>query len=120
MRVSERCAGMRTSVDVMKERLRVSQDELAAYCERWKIIEMSLIGSIPTDDIGADDPIEFLVRFEADVMRRYDEAIAMESELADIFGRGVDLIDYRSVVDWGENYIRRNAILESAQVIYAA
>ena len=39
---------MRTSVDMTKERLEVSQDELAGYCERWRIAEISLIGSIPT------------------------------------------------------------------------
>ena len=111
---------MRASEGHLKERLDLSQDELAEYCQRWRVTELSLIGSSPSDDVGADEPDEFLVRFQPDVMRRYADAVAMERELADIFGRQVDLIDYRAVVDWSENYIRRKAILESAEVIYAA
>ena len=111
---------MRASEGHLKERLDLSQDELADYCQRWRVTELSLIGSSPSDDVGADEPDEFLVRFQPDVMRRYADAVAMERELADIFGRQVDLIDYRAVVDWSENYIRRKAILESAEVIYAA
>ena len=42
------------------------------------------------------------MRFQPDVIRRYADAVAMERELADIFGRQVDLIDYRAVVDWSE------------------
>ena len=63
VRVTGRCAGMRTSMDMTKEGLDLSQDALAAYCERWKIVEISLIDSNPTADAGADAPIEFLMRF---------------------------------------------------------
>ena len=111
---------MRASVDIVNERLKLSQDEVAAYCQRWKITEMSLIGSISPDDLGAQNPIEFLVRFEPGVMRRYADAVAMERELADLVGRDVDVVDYRSVVDWSDNDIRRRSILESAQTVYAA
>ena len=87
---------MRTSVDMTKEHLKVSRDELAGYCERWRIAEISLIGSIPTD-VGADEPVEFLVRFQPDVMRRYADAVAMERELAELVGQDVEVVDYRSV-----------------------
>ena len=43
----------------------------------------------------------------------------MERELAAILRREVDLIERRSVED-SRNYIRRQAILDSAQVVYAA
>ncbi len=111
---------MRASVGRVKERLELSQDELAEYCQRWRVTELSLIGSSPSDDVGEVEPVEFLVRFQPDVMRGYADAVAMERELADIFGGCVDLIDYRAIVDWSENYFRRKAILESARVIYAA
>lgn len=111
---------MRASVGRVKERWELSQDELAEYCQRWRVTELSLIGSVPPDDVGADEPVEFLVRFEPDVMRRYADAVAMERELAELTGRDVELVDYRSVTDWSDNYIRREAILESAQTVYAA
>ena len=105
---------------MVKAGLKLPQDALATFCQRWKIIEMSVIDSSPPDDAGADAPIEFLVRFQPEVMRRYADAVAMERELADLVGRDVDVVDYRSVVDWSDNSIRRTAILESAQTVYAA
>ena len=90
---------MRASVDIVKERLKLSQDELAAYCQRWKITEMSLIGSISPDDLGAQNPIEFLVRFEPGVMRRYADAVAMERELAELGWPGRGSGGCRVVVD---------------------
>ena len=107
-------------MDSAKHRLHLSGEELAAYCQRWKIVEISLIDPEPDSDVAAEAHIEFLVRFQPDVMRRYADAVAMERELAELVGRDVELVDYRSVVDWSENYIRRNAILELAQVICAA
>lgn len=107
-------------MDTVKHRLHLSGDELAAYCQRWMIVELSLIDSVQGDDVGAEPRIEFLVRFRPDVMRRYDEAVAMERELGELVGRDVELVDYRSVVDWSDNYIRRRAILESAQTVYLA
>ena len=118
VRVTGRCAGMRLSVDMTRDGLELSPDALAAFCERWKIVELSVIDSGPTDD--ADAAIEFLVRFQPEVMRRYADAVAMEQELADLAGRDVEVVDYRSVVDWNDNSIRRTAILESAQTVYAA
>ena len=111
---------MRESVGEVKERLDLSPGELAEFCQRWRVTELSLIGPIPPDDVGTDDSVEFLVRFEPGVMRRYADAVAMERELAELVGRDVDLVDYRSVVDWSDNYIRRRTMLESAQTVYAA
>ena len=41
----------------------------------------------------------------------------MEEELLGIFGRKVDLVS-RKAIERSENYIRRNAILETAQPYY--
>ena len=43
----------------------------------------------------------------------------MESELSDLFLRDVDLVT-RAAIEASRNYIRRKAILESAEVVYAA
>ncbi len=111
---------MRASVGIVKERLDLSPDGLAEFCQRWRVTELSLIDSVSPDVVGADDPVEFLVRFQSGVMRRYADAEGMERELAELVGRDVELVDYRSVVDWSDNYIRRRTILESAQTVYAA
>ncbi len=106
-------------MDVLKDRLRLSEAELATYCQRWRIIEMSLFGSVLRDDFGSDSDIDVLVNFRPEAMIGLGERIAMEEELTKILGREVDLIDRRAV-EWSPNYIRRKAILGSAQVVYAA
>ena len=68
---------MRASVDMTTEGLRLSRDELAEFCQRWRVSELSVIGSGPLPDVGSGEPIEFLVRSQPDVMRRYAEAVAM-------------------------------------------
>ena len=107
-------------MDMVKHRLHLSGEELAAYCQRWQIVEMSLIDSGLDHDVEAEAHNEFLVRFQPEVMRRYADAVAMERELAEMVGRDVQVVDYRSVVDWSDNHIRRRAVQESAQVVYSA
>ena len=110
---------MRTSVDLMKDRLDLSQDDLAAYCRRWRIVEMSLFGSVLRDDFSPDSDVDVLVRFDSTARHGLAEWMEMERELVEILRRDVDLISRRSVEN-SRNYIRRKAILESAQVVYAA
>jgi predicted nucleotidyltransferase len=43
----------------------------------------------------------------------------MEKELKEIFGREVDIISRRGI-ESNRNYIRKNAILSSAEAVYAA
>ena len=43
----------------------------------------------------------------------------MEDELTELFGRPADLLE-RDAVEASDNYIRRKAILASAETIYAA
>ena len=42
----------------------------------------------------------------------------MENELKEIFGREVDIVSRRGI-ESSRNYIRRNAILNSAEAVYA-
>ena len=43
----------------------------------------------------------------------------MEEELKDIFGRDVDLVDWRGV-ERSPNYLRRRAILQPPEVAYGS
>ena len=74
----------------MNAYLEARRDAIAAYCRKWKIVEFSLFGSVLREDFGAGSNVDVLVRFRPDVMRRYADAVAMENELADIFGRDVE------------------------------
>ena len=92
---------------------------IAAYCRKWKIVELSVFGSVLRSDFGLDSDVDVLVRFDLEARHGLSEWMEMERELVEILGRDVDLIS-RQAVEGSDNYIRRKAILGSAQVIYAA
>ena len=71
------------------------------------------------DDFGPESDIDVLVSFEPGARHTLFDIVRMQDELSRVFGRQVDLAT-RAAVEGSRNYIRRKAILESAQVVYAA
>lgn len=103
----------------MKPQVDIHSDEVAAFCRRWKITELALFGSVLRDDFRPDSDIDVLVSFAADADWGLLEHVTMEEELGSLLGREVDLVTRRAV-ERSDNPIRRKAILESAEPIYAA
>lgn len=103
----------------MKARIDIPQPAVAAFCQRWQIVEMAFFGSVLRDDFRPDSDVDVLVRFGPEARHTLFDMVRMQSELKGILGRDVDLIE-RSAVEHSRNYIRRNAILNSAEPIYAA
>jgi len=93
--------------------------ELVAFCQRWKIRELAAFGSVLRADFRADSDIDLLVTFDPDANWGLLEQATMESELAAILGRSVDLVSRRAI-ERSPNWIRRQAILESAETIHVA
>ena len=60
-----------------------------------------------------------LIRFKTERTPGLFGMAGMQQELADLFAREVDLMT-RAAIEGSRNYIRREAILESARVLYAA
>ena len=103
----------------MTARIAIPSEELAAFCERWQITELALFGSVLRDDFGPDSDIDVLADFAREARHSLFDLVDMERELKAIFGREVDLVE-RADVERSENYIRRKAVLQSAETIYAA
>ena len=99
-------------------RISVSMSAIEAFCDRWRVEELALFGSVLRDDFGPDSDIDVLVRFSKERTPGLFGIVGMERELAELLDRRVDLVT-RSAVDASRNYIRRKAILESARVLYA-
>ena len=99
--------------------LGISEDKIVDFCRRWKITEFALFGSILRDDFGPDSDVDVLVTYGPDAEWSLLDHIQMEQELANLFGREVDLVSRRAV-DQSENWIRRKHILSNARVVYAA
>ena len=92
--------------------------ELAAFCKRWQISELALFGSVLRDDFGPDSDIDVLVRFHPTATPTLLDLVRMENELSRLLGRKADLVEY-AAVEASRNYIRRKAVLQSAETIYA-
>jgi predicted nucleotidyltransferase len=71
------------------------------------------------DDFRPDSDLDLLARFTADADWSLMDHVAMEEELASIVGRTVDLVSQRAI-ERSSNWIRRNAILESAEPYFAS
>ena len=103
----------------MNARIPIDRKKIADFCRRWKITEFALFGSVLRDDFRSDSDVAVLVTFAPDAEWSLFDDVDMEEELSVIFGRKVDLISRRAV-ERSDNWIRRKAILSTAEPIYVA
>lgn len=103
--------------EAIRSRLGISEAELAAFCQRWQITELSLFGSALRADFRADSDIDLLATFAADAHWSIIDHVAMERELAGLLGREVDVLTRRSI-ERSRNWLLRKNILASAEVVY--
>ncbi len=102
---------------ILTDRLRVTQEEIAYFCQRWQIAEFSLFGSVLRDDFRAESDVDVLVVFAPNrPSRGFDDYVAMPQELATLLGRSVDVVEKQHL----RNPYRRANILNSYQTIYAS
>lgn len=104
---------------MLKAGIEIPYDEIASFCNRWKISEISLFGSVLRDDFQPESDIDVLVTFTPEARWSLFDLVVMEDELSQIFHREVDLVERDAVVS-SPNFIRRKGILQGTQVIYAA
>ena len=103
----------------MTAHITVPSYRIAGFCERWQVTQLALFGSVLRDDFGSGSDIDVLVEFAREARHSLFDMVRMEEELSEIFGREVDLVE-RAGIEQSRNYLRRRAILESAETIYAA
>ena len=95
----------------------------AKAAEHGEVAELALFSSELRDDFGPDSDIDILIRFKTERRPGLLGIAGMERELAELLARRVDLVNRAALEERGScsrNYIRRKAILQSAQVVYAA
>ncbi|MEE8363667.1 MAG: nucleotidyltransferase family protein [Dehalococcoidia bacterium] len=92
---------------------------IAEFCRKWQVAEFALFGSALRDDFGPDSDVDVMVTFASEARRSLFDLVQMRDELQGLFGRDVDLIT-RPGIERSANWIRREAILSSAETVYAA
>lgn len=103
----------------MNPGLKFNRDRVAGFCGANRISELSLFGSAVRDTFNEASDVDVLVTFHPDAHPTLIDLQRMEDELAEIFGRRVDLLT-RHGVETSRNPLRRQEILSSAEVIHAA
>jgi predicted nucleotidyltransferase len=99
--------------------LPIPNGQIEAFCRKWRITELAVFGSILRDDFTDDSDVDLLVAFAPGARPSLLQRVQMVEELERLFGRRVDLIERRAVLE-SPNYIRRKEILESAEVLYGS
>ena len=100
----------------IKSNLKIPLGKIEAFCRKWKIKELALFGSVLRDYFHPDSDIDVLVSFAPGGGITFDNRVEMQDELAEIFGREVDLVEKDAI----RNPFRRHNILTTKEVVYAA
>lgn len=102
---------------IIQQRLGLSKEQIAQFCQQWGIQEMSLFGSILTDQFHNKSDIDILIRFNSHTRQGLLTLAKIKHQLEAKTGRLIDLLVKESIEN-SENPIRRQEILQTAQVIY--
>lgn len=92
------------------------RERLAELCQRWKIRELSLFGSVARGEARPDSDVDLLVVYDADAPRTIEHMLDAAADFERFLGRKVDLVEDRLVT----NPYRRAAIRRDRRPIYAA
>jgi predicted nucleotidyltransferase len=121
-RISEGLLTISVSSQVIYDRLQTSAETISAFCEKWQIVELAIFGSVLRDNFRSEgenqSDIDILFTLADGVSQSLLKRVRIQHELEELFHRKVDLID-REEVTQSYNWIRRDNIVCSEQVIYA-
>jgi hypothetical protein len=99
--------------------VQLPEEKLVEFCQRWKVSELALFGSVLRDDFRPDSDVDVLITFAPDAKRGLMTLAKMKYELENLLEREVDLVS-KYAIETSHNWIRRNEILGTTQVIYVA
>ena len=99
-----------------KTKIRIPHKKIVDFCQQWGVVEFSLFGSVLREDFRSDSDVDVLVTFSKDAQVSLFDLVQMKLDLEKIFHRSVDVIEKDAL----ENPFRRQEILKTARVIYAA
>jgi predicted nucleotidyltransferase len=97
----------------------IPRKEIADFCKRWHITEFALFGSAIREDFAPQSDVDVLVTFASDVSWSLFDHLRMEQELSALLNREIDLFTRRAV-EQSHNWMRREEILKTAEVVYGA
>ena len=97
------------------EQLKIDEAKLASVCRRYHVVELSVFGSVARGEAGDASDVDLLVSFERGAKVTLFTLADLQSELAELLRRPVDLVPKE-----GLKPAIRGEVLAEAQTLYAA
>ena len=104
------------SGEKLLERLGVEAAALSVFCQRWRISEMALFGSVLRDELGPESDIDVLAASDPEAPWDLWDSTRLEKDLGQLLGRKADVVDSSALRD----PFLRNEVLRTCEVDHAA
>jgi len=101
------------------QKIQISEDQLSSICNKYLIKELSIFGSALRKDFDEDSDIDLLIEFKPEAAVSLFDLIDVKEDFEKLFGREIDIVS-KNAIKRSNNYIRKKAILENYNTIYAA
>lgn len=107
---------METIEKLRKNGIFLNIDDVVHLCQKYSVVELSIFGSSLRDDFTQDSDVDILVSFSHNSNISLFDIMELEHEFSKLLSKEVDIIEKESL----KNPIRKNKILSSCEIIYAA
>ena len=107
---------METIEKLQKNGIFLNYNDVLHLCKKYHIIELSIFGSSIRDDFTQKSDVDILVSFDNNSEIDLFDIIELENEFSKLLNKEVDVVEKESL----KNPIRRNRILSTREIIYAA
>ena len=95
----------------------IPYDEVAAFCRKWLITELTLCGTALRGDAAPENGVDFLARFDPAARHTLFKLDDMEEELGALLGRETHIGSW-DAIERSRNSYRRASVREAAQTVY--
>ena len=102
---------------IVMKLIRRNMAQIVALCEKHKVKQLCVFGSVLTDHFGKDSDVDFTVIFDRnafDLVGYADNYFGFKYALEALFKRNVDLVEYNAV----KNPYFKEELDETKKIIY--
>jgi len=96
--------------------LDIDDSLIHSLARKYNVKELSFFGSVLREDFNESSDVDILIQFEEDADYSIFDLFEIKEEFENALGRDVDLVEKKGL----RNPYRRENILKTAKVIYAA
>src|SRR5215470_7071084 len=107
---------METLEKMQKNGIFLNYNDVILLCKKYNINELSIFGSSIRDDFSQNSDVDILVSFDNNSEITLFDIMDLEKEFSQLVKREVDIVEKEAL----KNPIRKNKILSTREIIYAA